>query len=505
MSTTPSNGNDTLTGTDGDDVIAGLDGDDSIIAGDGDDAVMGGNGNDTIRGGGGMDALDGNAGDDSIFGNGGPDIITGGDGHDTVFGGQGADSIVGGAGNDSLDGGNGNNNIRGDAGDDTIVTGDGDDVIDGNADNDSISSGAGNDEILGSGGNDSLDGGDGMDTVRGGIGEDWVRGGGGNDDLGGDAGNDTVFGGNGNDTIFGNGEDDLVAGGQGDDLLFGDDGMDTVFGGGGNDRLFGGNGADSFVLSANGGNDIVEDFSRAQGDVINVTVERINSFSSLQPFLSDDGNFGSLISLPDGTTMQLRFIRLSDLDASYFTFSAPPVCFLRGTRILTAEGLQSIETIRPGSLVKTYDGRYEPVLHIVHQRYRFGAGAQRMKPVRIAPNAFGPGRPVVEIKMSPQHRVALPQTEPQFLLPVKKLVDDQRVSLRSNCRKARYYNLLLARHSIINAEGLWVESLLNTPYSRRIASIPPSLHNYSTHPALEIVRSIPNDYTGLAMDDLQIV
>ncbi|MFS0738102.1 hypothetical protein ABC347_13720 [Sphingomonas sp. 1P06PA] len=74
-STTPTEGDDVLTGTAGDDVIDGL------------------GGNDTING------LGGN---DQLFGGAGIDTIDGGDGNDFLVGGAGADTISGGSGDDTL-------------------------------------------------------------------------------------------------------------------------------------------------------------------------------------------------------------------------------------------------------------------------------------------------------------------------------------------------------------------------------------------------------------------
>lgn len=398
-------------------------------------------------------------------------------GNDTIIGTTGNDHIGAQDGDDSVQGNAGDDQLRGDAGNDTIDGGDGADTIEGGTGNDSLSGGAGNDSITGGDGADTIDGGADNDLIHGGIGDDQIQGGDGADEIRGDGGHDTIEGGAGSDTLHGN------------------DGNDSLSGGAGDDTLFGGSGADIFVLSEGGGNDVIEDFNASSGDVVDVTYPGFSSFADIQPFLSDDGNFGTLISMPDGTTMQLKFVNFSNVDASYFTFSAAPVCFLRGTRILTASGSCPIEEIRPGTLVKTVEGVFEPVLMVVYQSFRFGTGPHRMKPIRIAPGAFGQGHPSRELKMSPQHRVAMPQAAPDVFVPVRKMLDGQKISVRSNCKRARYYNLLLPRHSIINAEGVWVESLLSTPFTRRIGAIPQHLHHYSTRAALRIVRRLPGEVT----------
>lgn len=86
--------------------------------------------------------------------------------------------------------------------------------------------------------------------------------------LSGGAGDDKLSGFAGNDTLTGN---------AGDDLLKGNNGKDRLIGGLGHDTLVGGNGADTFVFrsaaEAGKGSDAddIRDFSRSQGDKINLS------------------------------------------------------------------------------------------------------------------------------------------------------------------------------------------------------------------------------------------
>jgi len=90
-SDTPTQGDDTLTGTAGADTIASL---------GGDDIVDGLGGNDTLIGGAGADVLNGNLGNDQLFGESGNDTLNGGSGADILVGGEGADSLNGGGSTD---------------------------------------------------------------------------------------------------------------------------------------------------------------------------------------------------------------------------------------------------------------------------------------------------------------------------------------------------------------------------------------------------------------------
>ena len=131
---------------------------------------------------------------------------------------------------------------------------------------------AGNDTIEAGYGDDTLEGGNGNDSLNGGHGADTLGGGNGNDTLAGGDGNDRLFGGRGADTLHGGkGNDYLQGGWTGDDVLTGGTGADTLYGGTGNDTLTGGRDADSFVFAHGHGHDRIADFSRSEGDSIDLT------------------------------------------------------------------------------------------------------------------------------------------------------------------------------------------------------------------------------------------
>jgi Ca2+-binding RTX toxin-like protein len=68
------------------------------------------------------------------------------------------------------------------------------------------------------------------------------------------------------------GGNDLLIGGLGDDILYGQGGNDTLIGGKGNDILYGGTGKDTFVWQkGDTGADVIKDFSRNEGDVIDLS------------------------------------------------------------------------------------------------------------------------------------------------------------------------------------------------------------------------------------------
>ncbi|HVI30914.1 calcium-binding protein [Phenylobacterium sp.] len=164
----------------------------------------------------------------------------------------GADNLIGSAAADRMYGYAGNDTIEGGAGRDYLRGHDGDDVIRGGADFDDVHGNAGN------------------DTVHGGLGDDWVVGGKDNDVQYGDEGWDIVYGNLGADTVSGGADSDWVRGGQDNDSVSGGAGDDWLAGDKGDDTISGGTGADLFHTHGDAGIDRVLDFSRAEGDRVNV-------------------------------------------------------------------------------------------------------------------------------------------------------------------------------------------------------------------------------------------
>lgn len=86
-----------------------------------------------------------------------------------------------------------------------------------------------------------------------------------------------MTGGAGNDTLLGGGGNDFLLGGAGRDQLTGGAGSDQLTGGAGTNRLIGGLGADHFIFTARTDSgaaiayrDVITDFGRTQGDIIDL-------------------------------------------------------------------------------------------------------------------------------------------------------------------------------------------------------------------------------------------
>jgi Ca2+-binding RTX toxin-like protein len=160
---------------------------------------------------------------------------------------------------------------------------------------------------------------------------DLFAGTGSDDTLNGTSVADTIHGNTGNDALNGNG---------GADSLFGDAGNDRLVGGAGNDTLAGGAGSDTFVYSA--GADAVTDFTRAEGDKVDLTT--IGGVSNLADLLSRASQVGSdtVIGFSTGDSLTLANVAKSSLVANDFLFTSP----------LEAAG--SIRLVQAGSFYAMY-------------------------------------------------------------------------------------------------------------------------------------------------------
>lgn len=196
----------------------------------------------TLTGGKGTDIFDAGGGDDTLTGNGGNDTLKGGSGNDRLYGGTGNDLLNGGYGSDRMEGGTGN---------DTYYVGSSGDVV-------VEASGAG------------------TDTVRAGLSYTLPA----NVEH-------LVLIGSGGISGTGNSLSNTLTGNAGNNTLKGQGGNDTLTGAAGADKLHGGTGADRFVFKAlsdstvsSSGRDMIYDFSRSQGDRIDLSAIDASTKSS---------------------------------------------------------------------------------------------------------------------------------------------------------------------------------------------------------------------------------
>ena len=139
------------------------------------------------------------------------------------------------------------------------------------------------------------------------------------------------------------------------------------------------------------------------------------------------------------------------------------VCFAGGTGIRTVDGDRPVELLQPGDLVAVReDGRtfYKPVIW-VGVRHLDLTGHPRpelLAPVRIRRDALGAGLPEQDLLLSPDHCLFIEDK----LVPAKLLINGMTIVQERATQAVSYYHVELAQHGVLLAEGLPVESYLDT-------------------------------------------
>jgi len=161
------------------------------------------------------------------------------------------------------------------------------------------------------------------------------------------------------------------------------------------------------------------------------------------------------------------------------------VCFTPDCRIDTARGPVLAGALRPGDRLLTADNGLQPLRWIGRSDV---PGLKRvaadLHPILIRKDAFGPGRPGRDIRVSPQHRfcfdnAALMFQDEEMLAPAKGLVDGSSVVCDRAARAVSYVHLLLDRHELIFCEGLITESF--QPSFRTMAAMSPRTRTALAH------------------------
>ena len=144
---------------------------------------------------------------------------------------------------------------------------------------------------------------------------------------------------------------------------------------------------------------------------------------------------------------------------SGFTHAAL-ACFASGTRIGTDQGEVAVEKLRVGDCAVTADGAARPIRWIGTMRVDAARHPRpsTVRPVRIRRDAFGAGRPHRDLFLSPDHAIFVEDV----LIPVKYLINGTTVRQMPEVADVTYFHVELDRHDVLLAEGLPVESYLET-------------------------------------------
>ncbi len=174
------------------------------------------------------------------------------------------------------------------------------------------------------------------------------------------------------------------------------------------------------------------------------------------------------------------------------------ICFTPGTRIATAQGAVTVESLRPGDRILTRDNGEQEVLWSASRRMT-GARLYAMphlRPIRFKAGALGIDRPDQELTVSPQHRMLLrgPWARSLFntdevLIKAEDLLNDDTICVDHALREVTYTHILLPQHNVIWANGLETESFhpsntaLDTIEPHERAALMSLLPNIAQNPA----------------------
>jgi hypothetical protein len=133
-------------------------------------------------------------------------------------------------------------------------------------------------------------------------------------------------------------------------------------------------------------------------------------------------------------------------------------CFATGTRLATARGLVSVETLREGDEMLLARGNTSRTVEWIGHRTVDCANhpnPEQVWPVCVSAGAFAPNVPLCDLLLSPDHAVFVSG----ILIPVKYLINHRTITQRK-VRRIEYWHVELPHHDVMLAEGLCVESLL---------------------------------------------
>jgi Hint domain len=141
-------------------------------------------------------------------------------------------------------------------------------------------------------------------------------------------------------------------------------------------------------------------------------------------------------------------------------------CFLKGTKIGTAEGERKIEDLAIGDLLPTMFGGLRPIQWIGRYPFKKSDPSKPwMKdalPVRIARFALAPNVPNADLYVTPLHSVFIDGV----LVPAELLINGATITrYEPQGAELEFFHIKLESHDVVYAEGAPAETLLKVEES----------------------------------------
>ena len=163
----------------------------------------------------------------------------------------------------------------------------------------------------------------------------------------------------------------------------------------------------------------------------------------------------------------------SGFGASPSNTLAAAACFATGTRIAVPGGAVRVEALQTGDAVLTASGAVRPIVWIGRREVDIARHPEpdSVRPIRIQANAVAPGQPVDDLLLSPDHALLIDG----MLIGAHALVNGGSIAPET-MDHVGYWHVELETHDIILAEGVPVESYLDTGHRDSFEGITMRLH-----------------------------
>ncbi len=204
---------------------------------------------------------------------------------------------------------------------------------------------------------------------------------------------------------------------------------------------------------------VIAGFGR--GDTIDIAgvAADTGSFAGGVLALSNSAGGGGLGALSVAGAYQDTNFHVVALNPGTTEITFAAACFAASTGLATAEGRVDVAALREGTMMRLAGGGEAPAIWIGHRRVDCARHPRPWDvwPVRVEAGAFGPGQPAVDLVLSPDHAVFVAEV----LIPIRYLINGASIR-QEEVASVTYYHVELPAHGVLLAEGLPVESYLDT-------------------------------------------
>jgi hypothetical protein len=164
-------------------------------------------------------------------------------------------------------------------------------------------------------------------------------------------------------------------------------------------------------------------------------------------------------------------------------------CFLKGTKIRTAEGERRIEDLATGDLLPTGSGAFRPVQWIGRYSLKKGdpskSWVKDALPVRIARSALAPNVPHADLYVTAAHSLLIDGV----LVPAELLINGATITRYEPASdELEFFHIKLESHDVVYAEGVPAETLFYVDES--FVNFADYLRRYGT-PVAQAARCAP--------------